>query len=75
MTRSTLFRRENRFASLRPNHRTTLSPNTPHYQIWRTIGCKANASNASLRRYQKMKYAEDNALGILKNSECYVIVR
>ena len=46
----------------------------PSIRLWRTIGCLANDSNASLRRYQKMKYAADNALGILKNSHCYVIV-
>jgi len=42
--------------------------------MWRTICRQANDSNASLRRYQKMKYAADNALGILKNSAGNVIV-
>src|SRR3954470_25052837 len=43
--------------------------------MWRTNHYKANDSNASLRRYQKMKYAADNALRILKNSVRYVILR
>jgi hypothetical protein len=38
------------------------------------MGCRANGSIASLRRYQKMNYAPDNALRILKNFEDYVIL-
>jgi hypothetical protein len=39
------------------------------------MNCReANDSNASFRRYQKMKYAADNALRFLKNSVRYVIL-
>jgi hypothetical protein len=37
--------------------------------MWRTNGRLANGSNASLRRYQKMNYAPDNALRFLKKSK------
>jgi hypothetical protein len=74
MTRSTLIRRENRFGLPASEPQDHPVAQHPSYQLWRTIGCLANDSNASLRRYQKMKYAADNALGILKNSACYVIV-
>jgi hypothetical protein len=50
------------------------APDAPCNQLWRRKDCLANDSSASLRRYQKMNYAPDKALGIPKNFQAYVIV-
>jgi hypothetical protein len=51
-----------------------MSTDTPSYSICRTIGRAANDSIASLRRYQKMNYAADNALRFSKKSQADIIV-